>query len=69
MYFLPNDPRSKRTDIAWCAEIHEGDLLSLVSVRTVHKTSEERTFFSPRWGFILAKTSPSAWEVLLEKLS
>lgn len=69
MYFLPNDPRARRTDISWCADIVAGDVMTLVGVRAANEDSEERTFFSARWGYIYAKTTPAVWEILMERLA
>lgn len=69
MYFLPNDPRARRTDISWCADIVAGDVMTLVGVRAANADSEERTFFSARLGYVYAKTTPAVWEILTEKIT
>ena len=69
MYFLPNDSRARRTDISRCADIEAGDVMTLVGVREVNEDSEERTFFSARWGYISARTTPAVWEILTERIA
>ena len=66
MYFLPGDPREKRTDIEWCARIEPGELLILVE--KWGRLGRGRTFLT-KHGLVQAQTSDEGWEILMERIA